>query len=73
MTYEELYNQYAKDLNLTARQYFGILKLAMGKPLMPTPEVALSATEKDYKRVMVALKSMADFTPEEHDQLKEEL
>ena len=73
MTYKELYAQYARSFNLTVRQYFGVLKLAMGKPLMPTPEVVRCATEKDYKRVMVALKSMADFAPEEYNKLKEEL
>lgn len=73
MNYKERFDLYSEHFSLTARQYIGILKLAMGCPTMTSAEAMKAVTERDYKAAVVALSSTADFTPEELEELKKEL
>lgn len=54
-SYKELYNAYTEQHALSARMYFAILKLAMGRADATSQEVAKYANETTYKQALLAL------------------
>lgn len=54
-SYKEMYNAYTEQHCLSARMYFAILKLAMGRADATSQEVTEYANETTYKQALLAL------------------
>ena len=54
-TYQEQYEEFTRIHAFSCKEYFGLLRLAMGNAGLTSVEIARLAKEEDYKRVLETL------------------
>lgn len=59
-TYEERYEEFTRAHAFSCREYFGLLRLAMGNTSLTSLEISRLAKEEDYKRVLETLEGVKE-------------